>query len=85
MDNAARLVWSDWQDDEVPAGAVSCGADIYIAHRASPKFKLIDNNYPIGTSFLIGKVDVKEGLFGRISVINEVSIAFDIIFKGLKL
>lgn len=39
----------------------------------------------IGTSFLIGKVDVKEGLFGRISVINEVSIAFDIIFKGLKL
>lgn len=71
VDNAARLVWSDWQDDEVPAGAVSCGADIYIAHRASPKFKLIDNNYPIGTSFLIGKVDVKEGLFGRISVINE--------------
>ena len=72
IDQAARLVWKNWdRQTEVPRGAVSAG-EYFIAHTASPELTVLNETVAIGLVYRIGKIDPSEGIFGKMSVLDEV-------------
>lgn len=73
VEQAARLVWKEWdRNTEIALKAVS--ADYYyVAHTPSPNLKIYSEKVAVGRTHWIGKIDPRYGLIGRMSVINEVS------------
>lgn len=72
VDQAARLIWTEWEPHrEIPRGAVSAG-EYYVAHSASPNLTLLSETLAIGMTFRMGKIDPAEGIFGKLSVVDEV-------------
>lgn len=83
VEQAARLVWKDWEwSSEIPDGAVLVGDqsanDYYVAHSASKSLRIFTDKLAVGVSFLMGKVDPTEGVFGKLSVVDEVCVFFPI-------
>lgn len=73
VEQAARLVWKDWdRNTEIPLKAVSADY-FYVAHTPSPNLKIYSEKLALGRTHWIGKIDPRYGLIGRMSVIDEVS------------
>lgn len=73
VDRAARLLWKDWEKNTHVPHSTVISDEQPIAHSTSPNFKVLDENLALGTSFLMGKIDMNLGLFGKMSVVTEVS------------
>lgn len=72
VDQAARLIWTNWERNQnIPSGAVSAG-EYYIAHSASDKLKVLSETVAIGMTYRMGRIDPQEGLFGKLAVVDEV-------------
>lgn len=73
VEQAARLVWKDWdRNTEIPLKAVSAD-HFYIAHTPSTNLKIYSEKVALGRTHWIGKIDPRYGLIGRMSVVDEVS------------
>ncbi len=78
VDQAARIVWKEWEwSVDTPDGAVLAGdlssATYYVAHAPSPSLRIYSENLAVGMAYLMGKVDPSEGVFGKLSVVDEVN------------
>lgn len=73
VDQAARLIWKDWERSiGIPDLAISAG-EYFIAHAVNPNLEIKSKELAIGMTHLMGKVDPHEGVFGKLSVVDEVS------------